>query len=382
MIYDGHAYCFPDLTKDGGFADPEQFKRHVQVSMAGHFQPVWRKRDRAPGDNSGLADPNIPWSFDGLRDSQFRLAGHGRMEWTAGGEDYVKQYFPPSIVDMSYPAANLVAEMDYAGVDMALLHRTTYLGIGNDFIADCVRLFPDRLQGLAHVEEWLVQPETDASIKKLARAVTEQGLSGLQFLPDFMLLYGQSADWDGPGLCPFWDALANLNIPLFLTPSTSYSSRAMSGGSPAEAVVGQLRKIRGWMERYPDNKVVLTHGLSWRMFVGENSLVIPEEVLDAVPSDNPNFYVQLLFPVLLGGIWDYPMLQVRPTMEKLVERIGVDRLLWGTDMPILMRFWTYKQSLDHMRICGDFLNADQVDQIVGGNMARLMGVSDSRTAHT
>ena len=71
------------------------------------------------------------------------------------------------------------------------------------------------------------------------------------------------------------------------------------------------------------------------------------------------------------------MPQVRRTMEKLVERLGVDQLLWGTDMPILMRFWTYKQSLDHMRICCDFLDAAQVDLILGGNMARLMGLDDS-----
>ena len=380
MIYDGHAYCFPDLTKDGGFADPEQFKRHLQIAMARHFRPAWRKRDRALGDNSGLADPNIPWSFDGLRDAQFRPAGHGRFEWTAGEEVYVKQYFPPSVVDMSYPAANLVAEMDYIGVDMALLHRTPYLGIGNDFIADCVRHFPDRLQGLAHVEEWLVQPEPDASIKKLERAIGEQGLSGLQFLPDFMALYGQTDDWDGAGFQPFWDAFASLNSPLFMTPS--YQALAAPGGGEIEAVVGQLRKIHGWMERYPDNKIVLTHGLTWRMFVDENSLAIPDEVLDAVPSDSPNFHLQLLFPIFLGGMWDYPLLQVRPTMEKLVERIEVDRLLWGTDMPIVMRFWTYGQCLEHMRVCCDFLDADQVDQIVGGNMARLMGLSDPKTPRT
>ena len=237
-----------------------------------------------------------------MKDAQFRAAGQGCFEWTVDGEDYVKQYFPPSIVAMSYPAANLVAEMDYAGVDISLLHRTTYLGIGNDFIADCVRLFPGRLQGLAHIEEWLVQSEPDASIKKLERAISEQGLSGLQFLPDFMKLYGQPADWDGPGLSPFWDALSTLNIPLFLTPNTSYSTHPTSGGSATEVVVAQLQKIRGWMERYPDTKVILTHGLSWRMFIGQDTLAIPDEVLDAVPSDNPNFYLQLLFPVLLGGI--------------------------------------------------------------------------------
>ena len=380
MIYDGHAYCFPDLTKDGGFADPEQFKRQLQHSMARHFQPVWRKTDRAPADSGGLLDPNNQSSFDGLREARFRPAGRGRFEWTVDGVDYVKQYFPPSVVDMSYSAANLVAEMDHAGVDMALLHRTPYLGIGNDFIAGCVESFPDRLQGLAHVEEWLLRPEPDASIKKLERAIVEQGLSGLQFLPDFMELYGQTDDWDGPDFHPFWDALASLNAPLFVTPS--YSSLATVGGGAVEAVVGQLRKIRGWMERYPDNKVVLTHGLSWRMFVGENSLAIPDEVLDAVPSDNPNFHLQLLFPIFLGGMWEYPMLQVRPTMEKLVERVGLDKLIWGTDMPIVMRFWTYGQCLQHMRVCCDFLETDQVDQIVGGNMARLMGLGDPGTQRT
>ena len=83
-----------------------------------------------------------------LRAERGRLsrASHGRFEWTVDGEDYVKQYLPPSIVDMSYPPERLVAEMDYAGVDMALLHRIPYLGIGNDFIADCVQRFPDRLR--------------------------------------------------------------------------------------------------------------------------------------------------------------------------------------------------------------------------------------------
>ena len=61
MIYGGHAYCFPKLTNDGGFADPEQFKRHLQAAVAGHFQPSWRKNGRAPRCDSGLADrPVLP----------------------------------------------------------------------------------------------------------------------------------------------------------------------------------------------------------------------------------------------------------------------------------------------------------------------------------
>ena len=66
------------------------------------------------------------------------------------------------------------------------------------------------------------------------------------------------------------------------------------------------------------------------------------------------------------------MLQVRPTMEALVDRVGAGRLMWGTDIPMVMRFYTYRQNLEHIRVCSDFLPDDQVDLIVGGNMERMM----------
>ena len=50
MIFDGHAYCFPSMGGDGGFADPEVFRRHLQQAMATHHQPVWRARDLSLGD--------------------------------------------------------------------------------------------------------------------------------------------------------------------------------------------------------------------------------------------------------------------------------------------------------------------------------------------
>ena len=372
MIYDGHAYCFPDLRGDGGFGDPDQFRRHMQLAIAHHFQPVWRERDRTPADASGLADPSGAWDFDGLKEASFRPAGHGRFEWTVGGEEYVKQYMPPSVTDMSYHPDKLVAEMDYAGVDMALLHRTAYLGISNEFIADCVRRFPDRLQGLAYVEEWLIRQEPEASIDKLRTAITRLGLHGLQFLPDHMSLYGQTEDWTSPDFGPYWDALASLDVPLFITPS--YSALAV-GTTRLEGLLAELTKVRRWMERYPEVKVVLTHGLAWRMFIERDGLNVPDEVFDALPLDNPNFYLQVLFAIFLGGVWDYPMPQVRTTMEKLVDRVGLERLMWGTDMPMVMRFYTYRQCQAHMRVVCDFLSHAEQDMILGGNAARLMGAA-------
>ena len=374
MIYDGHAYCFPNLRGDGGFADPKQFNRHLQLGMARHFMPAWRKRDRAPADDSGLADPDGGWSFDALKDAKFGAAGYGRFEWTVDGEVYAKQYMPPSVVDMSYPAENLVAEMDYAGVDMALIHRTPYLGISNDFIADCAARFPDRLQGLAHVEEWLIPTDPKGSLRKLRRAIADPGLVGFQFLPDHLGLYQQPEDWNGPEFRLFWDGIAELGIPVFITPS--YSSLATERGTAVEGVVSQLRAVDTLMERYPEMDVVLTHGLSWRMFVDGDALSVPDQVLDAMPSDRPRFHLQVLFAIFLGGIWDYPMPQVRNTMKRLVGRLGADRLMWGTDIPMVMRFYTYRQNLEHIWHVSDFLAPDEVGLVTGGNVARLLGVKD------
>ena len=380
MIYDGHAYCFPDQRGDGGFADPDEFKRHLQLGMVGHFQPAWRVRDRAPADSAGLVDFSRGLTFDALKDANFRAAGYGRFEWTVDGEDYAKQVIPPSVVDMSYPAESLIAEMDYAGVDMALLHRTPYLGISNDFIAGCVRRFPERIQGLAYVEEWLVRTDPEACIRKLEWAIRELGLSGLQFLTTYLRLYGQPEDWDGPDFRPFWDAFAGLGVPVFFTLDGWVGAGASAVASAAvrlERLLEQLQTMRRWMDLYPDVKVVLTHGFSWRSFANGEKLSIPDEVFKAAPIENPNFYLQVMFPIALGDKWEYPMPQIRPTLQDLVRLMGAGRLIWGTDIPMVMRYYTYRQSLDVIRMNCDFLSSAEVDMVLGGNMVRLMGLDEA-----
>ena len=74
MIYDGHAYIFPDMKGDGGFDDREEFQRHLQLAIATHFMPVWRTRDRAEADSSGLLDASMPRGFDALREADFRAS--------------------------------------------------------------------------------------------------------------------------------------------------------------------------------------------------------------------------------------------------------------------------------------------------------------------
>ena len=366
MIYDGHAYCFPSPAEIGGFDDRAEFRRHLQMFMAqARQQPCWRRSDRTPVDAFGLYDPDFPWRFEGLKEADFRTGKHGLAEWTQDGEDYVKQALPPWTEDFSFSVESLVAEMDYAGVDRALLHRTPYMGLDDGYIAECCRRYPDRIQGLVQVPEWWIPDRTDDAIVKLERAVRVHGLSGLQFSPFHRPIYDLSPEWTGSDFDPFWAAVAELEIPVFFTLGAV--------GSPS-AYIAELHALRAWMDRFPDVDVIMTHGFPWRMFVDDDRLNIPDEVFDAVPSGHPRFHIQILFAVFLQSRWDYPMPQMQPVLERMVECFGVDRILWGTDIPIVLLHWTYRQSLDYIRSYCPFLNDDDLAGILGGNMERIIGL--------
>ena len=156
------------------------------------------------------------------------------------------------------------------------------------------------------------------------------------------------------------------------------------------------------MAAYPDVTVVLTHGLSWRMFMTDDGLDIPDGVLDAAPVDNPNLNLQLMFPIFLGREWDYPMPQVRPTVEMLVERFrrGPADVGHGpADVPEVLHIPPVSRlrppalglpgppELPPIRH-GDMRRArprfekshdlpDEMALILGGNMARIMGIESA-----
>jgi predicted TIM-barrel fold metal-dependent hydrolase len=368
VIFDGHSYCFPDVRKLMGFPSLEAQQIHMQKAIANHHVQPWRASDHAPGSTSTLMDASKWPSDDALNDVNFRATSHGRFEWTVDGEDYVKQYFPPSIKEMSYGPDELIAEMDYVNVTGTLLHRNPYLGIGNDFIADCVSQYPGRLYGLAHVPEWTVEDDPEAAAGMVESAVNEQGLSGLQFLISQIHLYGKNPDWTSDGYTPFWDRFVELGVPLFL----SFSINEPKRDPWLDSYYIELDRLESWMKRYPDTKVVMTHGFQWNLFGKDGVYTLPDRLWK--PFENPNMHLQFLFAIALGGTFDFPLPQATPIVKELVTHIGADRLMWGTDMPIVQRHQTYQQNIDFVTKYCNFLSQQELTAIMGGTVKGLLGV--------
>ncbi|MDA0747362.1 MAG: amidohydrolase family protein [bacterium] len=374
MIIDSHVYCFEPGDDAAGFASREEHLRWVQEAQGLHHQPAWRVRDRAPASSEGL----IPESYAHwaeMPDVNFRIDhAKGRVVWTIDGEDYTKQFYPPNLRNLEFTPESLISEMDYAGVDMAVIHTNPMLTRDVGFLAECVRLYPDRLRCMAPVDEWRILSEMDVVIEEMNAAVVESGLHAIKFnaRPAYFFT---NEPWDSERYRPFWDAATALNVPIFFTLGSGPRdvTRRMTSDAGREGYLKEQKVLMRWMERYPDAVVNLTHGFPWRAFVaGEGFMAMPEEIWE--PFQSPNCHLEVCFPVRIGDWFDFPYPEVWPVLEEMVERVGANRLNWGTDMPFQNRFCTYRQSRRWIEKYCTFLSEEDLQLIMGGTTAKMMGM--------
>lgn len=376
MLIDCHMYCFPPVDSRAGYPTVEEKMGMAQSELGGHSQPVWRVRDRVPADNGTLIDPKT----GELRDVEWTRY-NGQLAWTYQGETYTKQHTPPMLHNLECPPELMIAEMDYAGVDMGLMHTYPTLGEDNflnSFLRDAVGQYPDRLMRLVRITEAAVPADIDEAIQKLENEVNTGVRIGLQFIPGFWyeptggVLQGHSEPWDDGLLRPFWQAVAAMNLPVFFTLIGGRGSR-LHDRSWSEDYIQEQGVLRTWMDRYPDNPAVITHGLPWRIYREGAEINLPESIWEVFES--PTCYLQLLIPIQMGGRWEYPWKEAEPVVRECVDRVGADRLMYGTDMPMVARFCTYRQTIDQFRVHCDFLTEGERQDILGGTVARVMGIA-------
>jgi predicted TIM-barrel fold metal-dependent hydrolase len=372
MIVDSHAYCFPPLEHPAGHPSTEEHIKWVQVSQAGHHQPAFRIRDRAPGDSRVLS-PSGRDDVSDLPDLDFGADNEkGRVVWTYKGEKYTKHFYPPNLRNLEYTPHSLIGEMDYAGVDAVLLHTDPMLTRDSAWLAECVRAHPDRIRSMAPVDEWRIIDESDAVIGELTEAIKTHGLHAIKFIPPLAYITGD-AEWDDGPYRPFWEAATALGVPVFFTLGTTRKTGpAVTDADHVDGYLEQHDILMRWMERYPNVVCSLTHGFPWRVFLDGDGLTLPEKIW--APFENPKCHLEICFPVRLGDLFDFPYREVWPTLAAMVERIGAARLLWGTDMPFQNRFCTYRQSRDWIEKYCSFLSDDDRDRIMGGTASAILGL--------
>ena len=358
-VIDCHAHIFPPLAGACGFPDAATHLLHQQRAMHEHGNQPYRRT----GDDSIVTERGL-WSATdssvaGRREAKFRVGRCGRFEWEVDGEAQFVQFLPPYMADMSAPAEVIVRQMDYAGIATAVLHNDHIYGdLAEDFAA-AATANPGRFIGLAQVQEsWAWQ---DSEIARLTHQVEQLGMRGLYFTYSGLFRNGYAKRPGDPEYDVFWREVARLDLPVFWV---------HRDGSPFGRYEDELADLERISQRHPTIRSVLVHGLPTARYAdGDDRLTLPP-VVERLMTEMP-VSAELLYPISWGGRFEYPYPKSMHHFRQLVDRFGSGRFTWGSDMPNVERYCTYRQTFTYAWEHADFLNAEDRRAIFRENALAL-----------
>jgi L-fuconolactonase len=242
----------------------------------------------------------------------------------------------------------LLWEMDRHGVDQAVLvcARIDHNPANNDYVAECVRQYPDRLIQFADVDcSWTDTYHLPGAAERLAEAAQTYGLKGFtHYLKD-------DYDWftSADGLA-FFETAAELR----LIASLALGPRWM----PA---------LRDLARRFPTVPFLCHHMAGAKVGDAEGLA----EILRA--AEVPNIHVKLSgFHYASRVSWDYPYADTRDIVRSLYDSFGPERLCWGSDYPVVRFNMTYQHAVEAFRTHSDFIPEADQKAILGVSLPRLL----------
>jgi predicted TIM-barrel fold metal-dependent hydrolase len=359
-LIDCHAHIFPPLAGACGFADAATHLLHQQRAMHEHGnQPYRRLRDDA------IVTERALWAADdssvaGRRDVGFRVGRSGRFEWEVNGEAQYVQFLPPYMADMSAPAEVVTRQMDYAGVATAVLQNDHIYGDSAEDFADASMQFPGRFIGLAQVQEaWAFR---DDQLARLVDQVGRLGMSGLYFTYSGLFRDGYRTRPSDRAYDSLWREVARRDLPVFWVNRDN---------SPIGRYEDELADVAAILERHAIRSV-LVHGLPTSRYADSDDRLSLPPVVERMMTQLP-VSAELLYPISWGGRLEYPYPKSMVHFRQLVERFGASRFTWGSDMPNVERYCTYRQTFTYAWEHADFLNDAERRAIFHDNTLALFG---------
>jgi aminocarboxymuconate-semialdehyde decarboxylase len=238
----------------------------------------------------------------------------------------------------------------------------------NDDLAGIVSEAPERYSGLA----FLPLQDAAASVSELERCVRDLGFRGAM-----VCTHVNGTDWDDPSLFPILEAASALGAVVYYHPSrgranswlTRYHLRNLIG-NPLETTVALASLIFGGVyDRLPELKTCFSHAGGYGVLgVGRfdhGHEVRPEATgIAALPSD----YVR--------RIWVDTITHSERTLRYIVDTVGADRVVLGSDYPADMG---EPYPVDFVESCASLTDAEKAG-ILGANAAQLLGIEIKATA--
>jgi len=271
-----------------------------------------------------------------------------------------------------------LADMDSLGVDVHVVspyvgfynyHLDTAVAAAtsrayNDEIQSMVKGWPQRFAGLGT----LPMQDVKAAVAELERCMTTLGLKGVE-INDHV----NGRTLDEPEFRPFWKAAEQLGALVFFhqggetlvsSRSTRYHLPNTIGNLVDRAVTFATLVSGGVMDECPDLKICLGHGGGYTCYgIGrlDRGWQVRAEARAHIAKP-PSAYLRRFY-------YDC-IVYTEPALRFLVDTVGADRVLFGTD-------WPYDMALDWpvswiLRM--ETLSAEEKEAILWKNLAKLLAL--------
>lgn len=258
-------------------------------------------------------------------DGELRAIGNGRARWATGD---VIDLIPPGYGDTAFTAEALLRLMDENAVEKAVLLQGGFLGFQNDYLHETHRKYPDRFAVAATFDPFCrnagkilnhLFEDLRFTIFKFEMS-TGCGIMGNH--PDFPL----DADW----LMPFYERIAAMGGIL-----------VFDLGSPGDGS-NQPEAIARIAEQFPTTQIVVCHLMSPR----RNHRVELEHGLEVMKRETIHFDLSALHWKVRPESYPFPTAREFTKIAK--DRVGFERLMWGSDAPSTLCHETFGYLVDYL----------------------------------
>jgi aminocarboxymuconate-semialdehyde decarboxylase len=274
-----------------------------------------------------------------------------------------------------FTPAQRVEDMDRIGTDMQVISTMPVLynydidaqdALAssrelNDDILETVTAFPERFRGLGS----LPMQDVSLAVPELARCM-EIGLTGVSLATNV-----NGAQWDEDQFEPLFAEAERLGALLFfhanrgaVAPHVPRYHLQNTIGHPVEDHMAAAALIMGGVvERHLDLKVVIAHG-GGNLCFGISRMDRGWEIkpkAQVIPNKPSSYLRSLYYDCITWG---------EPQLRFLIDQVGADRVVVGSDYPTKMGPDSPKEWLVGM----DSITDAEREQILHGNLERLLGL--------
>ena len=282
------------------------------------------------------------------RKGEFRAVGNGKARWIDGEE---AQIIPPGWGDTSFSYDTLIEVMDAHGISKAVMLQGSFYGFCNEYTFEAQQKYPGRLYGVGTFDPYCY--EAPRIMENLIKRFKFRGLK-FELSRGFGLMgYHPDLRLDGYLMTPVWEFAQQEQIVVSLDLGTF--------GEPSL----QLDVLVNIAERYPDTKFVIEH----IFYPGPGHFEDVKMALGMLAHcENLAFTVASIPNSTLPEHFPYPAACDYIRIAK--DIVGVDRLLWGSDLPSVAVHNSYAQLIDYIREFGVFTE-EELQKVYADNAVKV-----------